>query len=120
MTAKVAIRVETIDDALQVPFQAVVERAGEHYCVRRDGAKVEARQVLVGSSNEKFVVIRDGLDVGDEVLLNPRSRLPLAPEEKPPPTAKKRDDKPRQDQPQHADAADALKRGSAAPGGARP
>ena len=38
MTAKVAIRVETIPDALQVPIQAVVERGGKHYCLLARGA----------------------------------------------------------------------------------
>ena len=37
MTAHVAIRVETIDDALQVPIQAVVERGGRYYCLRERG-----------------------------------------------------------------------------------
>ena len=75
MTAQVAIRVETLDDALQVPIQAVVERGGEYYCVRHTGSKAEPRRVLIGSTNEKFLVIRQGLAAGDEVLLNPRSHL---------------------------------------------
>ena len=75
MTARVAIRVETIEDALQVPIQAVMERGGKHYCLRRSGQQLEPRQVLVGATNEKFLVIRQGLEVDNEVVLNPRSRL---------------------------------------------
>jgi hypothetical protein len=76
MTAKVAIRVETIPDALQVPIQAVVERGGKHYCLlTRGAAPIEAREVLIGSTNEKFLVIRDGLSRDDAVLLNPRVHL---------------------------------------------
>ncbi len=75
MTAQVAIRVETLDDVLQVPIQAVVERDGVYYCARRAGSTLELRQVAVGSSNEKFTVIRDGLAEGDEVSMNPRPRL---------------------------------------------
>ncbi len=75
MTARVSIRVETISDALQVPIQAVLERGGKYYCVQRSGEKLAPRQVLVGSTNEKFLVIRQGLKVGDEVLLNPRSHI---------------------------------------------
>jgi multidrug efflux pump subunit AcrA (membrane-fusion protein) len=75
MTARVAIRVETIADALQVPIQAVVEKTGKYYCLRRTGGALEPRQVLVGSTNEKFLVVRQGLAVDDEVLLNPRARL---------------------------------------------
>jgi multidrug efflux pump subunit AcrA (membrane-fusion protein) len=76
MTAKVAIRVETIPSALQVPIQAVVERGGKHYClVIRSGTAIEPREVLLGSTNEKFLVIRDGLADHDEVLMNPRVHL---------------------------------------------
>ncbi|MBI3840173.1 MAG: HlyD family efflux transporter periplasmic adaptor subunit [Planctomycetia bacterium] len=76
MTAKVAIRVETIPSALQVPIQAVVERGGKHYClVLRLGTTIEPREVLLGSTNEKFLVIRDGLASNDEVLMNPRVHL---------------------------------------------
>ncbi len=73
MTSKVAIRVETSPDALQVPIQSVVERGGKHYCLLvRDGTDLEAREVLIGSTNEKFLIIRDGLLNNDEVLMNPR------------------------------------------------
>ncbi len=75
MTARVAIRVETIPDALQVPIQAVVEKSGKYYCLKRGAGKLEPRQLLVGSTNEKFIVVRQGLAVGDEVVLNPRPRL---------------------------------------------
>jgi len=75
MTARASIRVETIDDAVQVPIQAVMQHAGRHYCLRRQAKQLEPRAVVVGSTNEKFVVVREGLAEGDEVLLNPRSRL---------------------------------------------
>jgi HlyD family secretion protein len=76
MTAKVAIRVETLPEALQVPIQAVVERAGKHYCLIMDqNSQLEAREVLVGPTNEKFLVIRDGLSTNDTVLMNPRVHL---------------------------------------------
>jgi RND family efflux transporter MFP subunit len=76
MSAHVAIRVETIDSALQVPVQAVVERGGKFYCLLRDAAsKLLAREVLIGSTNDKFLVIREGLAEGQEVVLNPRAHL---------------------------------------------
>ncbi len=76
MTAKVAVRVESIPDVLQVPIQAVVERGGKHYCLlARSGAGLDAREVLIGSTNEKFLVIKDGLSRDDAVLLNPRVHL---------------------------------------------
>ncbi|HJT32045.1 MAG TPA: HlyD family efflux transporter periplasmic adaptor subunit [Pirellulales bacterium] len=75
MSAHVAIRVETQPAALQVPVQAVVQREGKFYCLVRERAKLAAREVLIGASNEKFLVIRDGLTEGQEVAMNPRAHL---------------------------------------------
>lgn len=76
MSAQVAIRVETIPRALQVPVQAVVERGGKFYCLLRDKeSKLAAREVLVGATNEKFLVVREGLTEGQEVVMNPREHL---------------------------------------------
>jgi HlyD family secretion protein len=69
--------VETIPNALQVPIQSVVERDGKHYCllVAANGV-LESREVLIGSTNEKFLVIRDGLSQNDQVVMNPRVHMP--------------------------------------------
>lgn len=75
MTAKVAVRVETLADALQVPIQAVVERGGKHYCLLARGSQLEPREVLIGSTNEKFLVIRDGISPDDAVVMNPRVHI---------------------------------------------
>lgn len=75
MTAEVAIQIEQIDDALQVPLQALLSpREGHHFClVQQLGGELEVREVHLGSLNEKTVVIRDGLNPDDHVVLNPRS-----------------------------------------------
>ncbi len=75
MTAKVSICVETIPEALTVPIQAVVEHGGKHYCLIRAGQAIEPREVLVGSTNEKFLVVKDGLVPNEQVLMNPRVQL---------------------------------------------
>jgi HlyD family secretion protein len=76
MTAEVKIHIERIPDALQVPVTAVIERGDKHYCLMRDGATgLKPREVVIGSTNDKFVVIRDGLARGDDVLVNPRTYL---------------------------------------------
>ena len=72
MTADVSILVEEVPDALQVPVQAVVEQAGRHYCLMRSGDRLEAREILLGSTNDKFLIVQDGLAEGEQVLLNPR------------------------------------------------
>lgn len=76
MTAQVSIRAEHLDSALQVPLLAVAEINGGHYCLHRraDGSLVP-KPVLLGSSNEKHLVITQGLAAEEELVLDPRSRL---------------------------------------------
>jgi len=75
MSAEVNIVVEQSADELQVPVQAVVEHGNKYYCLLRDGAGFETREVLIASSNEKFIIIRDGLRPDEKVLMSPRTYL---------------------------------------------
>ncbi len=73
MTAQVTIYVEQQSDVLQVPVQAVFERAGAHWCIVDVGQqRLEARQIQIGSTNDSFVIVDDGLSDQDHVLLHPR------------------------------------------------
>lgn len=72
LTAEVQIFVEQLDDAVQVPVQAILEHGGQHFCLTYTQHKLTAVEVEVGSTNEKFVVLKRGLDKGAEVLVNPR------------------------------------------------
>jgi multidrug resistance efflux pump len=70
-TAEVGIRVAEQKDALQLPIQAILEHGGKHYVVVSAGdADWEAKQIQVGLSNDKFVVIKEGLEDGDKVVHN--------------------------------------------------
>jgi HlyD family secretion protein len=69
-TAQVKIRVEQLPDVLQVPVQAIIEHGKKDYCVLRDGTGFRAREVILGSTNDKTVVIEGGLEEGEEVVLN--------------------------------------------------
>lgn len=76
MTSQVTIRVETEKDVLQVPVQCVVERRGKHYAVVREPSrKLVLRELLIGSTNEKFMIIKDGIGKDDDVVMNPRAHL---------------------------------------------
>ncbi|HEY4262856.1 MAG TPA: efflux RND transporter periplasmic adaptor subunit [Schlesneria sp.] len=76
MSSQVSIRVETIPDVVQVPIQAVVERGGKHYSILRPASgKLELRELLIGSINDKFIVVKDGLLATDDFLMNPRAHL---------------------------------------------
>ena len=69
LTAEVRILIERIPSVLQVPVQAVFEHGGLHYCVLRDGDGWRAQNVEIGATNDKTVVIRNGVDEGQEVVL---------------------------------------------------
>jgi multidrug efflux pump subunit AcrA (membrane-fusion protein) len=68
LTAEARIQVEHIPGVLQVPVAAVFEYARRHYCILRDAAGWRAQEVEIGSTNDKFVVIRKGLEEGQEVV----------------------------------------------------
>lgn len=70
LTAQVKIRVNRLSDVLQVPVQSIFEHGGIHYCVVRDGPGWRAQQVEIGATNDKFVVIREGLESGQQIVLN--------------------------------------------------
>ena len=79
ISAKVEIQVDTREDALSVPLQCVFLESGKHYVNLQAADGIKRREVEIGTSNDAYVEILAGLDVGDEVLLyNPN--LPAATE----------------------------------------
>jgi RND family efflux transporter MFP subunit len=74
MTAQVAIEVQNLDKALQVPLPAVMERDKRFFTlVALDGSRLEAREVVLGLSNDKTVVVESGLTAGEPVVLAPQN-----------------------------------------------
>jgi len=79
MSCRASIIVKEYEDVLYIPVQAVV-RIGEQptVFVLKNGRR-EPRPVEIGLDNNRMVHILSGLEVGEEVVLNP----PLAPAEVP-------------------------------------
>lgn len=69
MSARVELLVDRLETARYVPLEAVFERGGKHYCYVMRGSSTLVQEVLVGPSNENHIVIEQGLDVGDRVML---------------------------------------------------
>jgi HlyD family secretion protein len=69
MTARVEIQVEERARALSVPLEAVFEKDGRPvvYVMARGGAR--PREVVLGPSNQDFVVVEQGLRAGERVAL---------------------------------------------------
>jgi hypothetical protein len=83
LTAKAQIVVDRVDDALQVPVQAVYLHGTRYYCiVQRDGGGWTAVDVKIGPTNNEMVVIEDepgedgsGLHEGMQVSMTPEKYL---------------------------------------------
>lgn len=75
MTAVVEIDIEQLVDVLSVPIQAIVQRGNKNWCYVRANNQVVRRELKLGKTNDKFVEIREGLQKGDTVVLNPMSLI---------------------------------------------
>ncbi len=73
MTAEVRIFVEQLPNELQIPVQALYDLKGHFFCLIKKGEALETREVMIGAVNDKTVVILDGIEAGEEVVLNPRT-----------------------------------------------
>jgi hypothetical protein len=71
MSCKVKILVRQLDDILIVPIQVVSNRKGRKVCYVMTSQGPQEREVQTGEFNDTFVQIVNGLDEGDDVLLNP-------------------------------------------------
>ncbi len=76
LTAQVEILVDNRQDVLQVPIQSIVTVAGKQFSfvINKQG-RPERRDVKIGESNQSHVEILDGIEAGEQVVLNPQSRF---------------------------------------------
>jgi len=70
LTTTLDFIVERQADVISIPLAAVMSRQGEHIALVANGGKIEERKVVLGSSNEHYVVISKGLHPGEQVLLS--------------------------------------------------
>lgn len=70
LTAQVRIVSHREPNVLQVPVQAVFEYAKKFYCIAWQDGVMKPVEVELGPSNEKFVIVRKGLEENQEVVLN--------------------------------------------------
>jgi len=75
MTAAVTIECLRIPDAMLVPVQAVYAHGQQFFCMVHQDGRWQAKEVHCGATNDKFYVVKKGLDEHDDVALNPRRYL---------------------------------------------
>ena len=69
MSCRISIEVESLQDVLSIPVQAVFADREQQFCFVRKGSGYVVRKVLVGKQNQEFIEILDGLAAGEEVSL---------------------------------------------------
>ena len=75
MTASVTVKCDYVSDAVQIPVQAVHPHGGGFYCLVRRQGGWDARKIDLGSTNSEYFVVKDGLEAGEKVAMNPRRHL---------------------------------------------
>jgi hypothetical protein len=71
MTTGNQIETSRVDSALFVPLEALNTEAGVPFVYKQSGSRVRKQEVATGIMNEDEVVILQGLEVDDRVLLLP-------------------------------------------------
>ena len=75
MNGSVEVRVETIEDVITMPVEALLEdRAGSYVFVVRDGV-ARKTEIQVGKLTDTLVEVRSGLAEGDQVIVSDVSEL---------------------------------------------
>jgi HlyD family secretion protein len=69
MSARVDIQVQERTKAVYVPLEAVFEKDGRSFCYVARGRRATPREVVLGPSNQDFVVVEKGLRRGERVCL---------------------------------------------------
>lgn len=75
MTVEVEILVDSVQDVLFVPVEALYNREGDTYCQVEGTFDVEERLVETGRVSTSFVEVVDGLEDGEIVLLHQKDGL---------------------------------------------
>jgi len=72
MTARVTIHSETVVDQLTVPLHSIFTQKMQPYCYLKSLGGFSTAPIEIGSHNENWAVILDGLSEGDQIaLVNP-------------------------------------------------
>jgi len=76
MSAEVEVILARHENVLTIPVAAVVETAQGDFCwVRTTEGARQRRTLQLGDTNDNFIVVKAGLEEGDEVVLDPLASI---------------------------------------------
>ena len=73
MTVEVEVIVAEHKNVPTIPVAAVLEHEKQFYCWVKTPTGTARRQLKLGDSNDQFIVVKDGVAEGEDVILNPRA-----------------------------------------------
>lgn len=71
MSAEVEVLIARHDNVLTIPVAAVAESEAGSYCLVKTADGPRRQELVLGDSNGVFTIVQEGLDEGNEVVLNP-------------------------------------------------
>lgn len=71
MTTKNTILTNVIDSVLFIPIEAIFNVDSVTFVYKKKGSSVTRQQVILGPSNDNEIIVREGVEEADEVLLVP-------------------------------------------------
>lgn len=75
MSAEVEIVLAEHFDVVRVPVAAILETVEGDLCWVETENGTERRELVVGDSNDVFVMVESGIEAGEKVVLNPRGSI---------------------------------------------
>jgi len=75
LTAEIVMLVSSREDVLQAPIQSVMTVVSQQIAFVIKGGKAELRRVKIGESNDRMVEVLEGIDVGEVVVMNPKTHF---------------------------------------------
>lgn len=70
MTTSNTIHIESVEDALYVPLETIHTIDSLNFVAKRDGIKPVMQQVVLGLMNDDDVIIKEGIDINDQLYLS--------------------------------------------------
>ncbi|MDV6028551.1 MAG: hypothetical protein F9B45_00270 [Phycisphaera sp. RhM] len=78
MSAEVEIVIARHQDVVTVPTAACIETERGFACWISQDSDVQRRALNVGDSSDMFLMVRDGIEAGETVILDPLANVPAA------------------------------------------
>jgi len=78
MTAEVKIVLDRYKDVLLIPVGSVLETIDGDFCWVKTPQGLERRRLQLGEANEELVIVKSGVQEGEQVVLDPLAYVPEA------------------------------------------